>query len=496
MSPRNRTDTGRKTLSDILRGVACTVIPAGVAPSVRALTCDSRFVTQDSLFVAVKGYAVDGHTFIDTAIAAGASVVVAERDFNAPAGVTKVVVHDMRRALPVIAANFYGDPSAKLVMTGITGTNGKTTITYLIERILALAGRHPGVIGTINYRYRETVREAKNTTPGPLELQAILSEMVRHDVDACIMEVSSHALDQHRVDRIAFDAAIFTNITSDHLDYHRTVDDYFAAKVKIFGLLKKGGAAILNGDDSRVAALKKNLVCRSLTYALGGDADVRAEKAMLSLDGSSFTAVTPSGRYEITTRLIGRHNISNILAAIAAATVYGVTPEVIQTGIRTFGIVPGRLEPVELGQPFKVFVDFAHTEDALYNVLGLLREVSTRQIITVFGCGGARDRTKRPLMGKVACRFSDKVIITSDNPRSERPSAIIGEIERGIAGAFGNYRIVEDRERAIETALKLASPGDIVVIAGKGHEKYQIVGDAVIPFDDCAVARRVLAKRL
>jgi len=480
-------------VKDILKGLKHKTESSLSGVKARGVTDDSRKIKKGDLFIALKGYSLDGHEFIDSAIEKGAKVIVAERDFHAPPGVVKVLLADGRQALSVIAANFYKDPSGKMKVTGITGTNGKTTITYIIENILKCARKEAGVIGTINYRFKGKVVAAKNTTPGPLELESLLAEMFSLGVRSCIMEVSSHSLDQGRVDPVLFDAAVFTNITSDHLDYHKTSQNYFDAKAKIFDKLKKDGVAILNADDKKVVSLKRSIKKKVLTYGFARQADIRAERVRLSLHGSSFDLVTPHGDARITTKLIGKHNISNILASAAASFAQGIKLDVIKKGVESFTLVPGRLESVDAGQPFRVFVDFAHTEDALYNILSLLREVALdRKIITVFGCGGNRDKTKRPRMGKVACSLSDNVIITSDNPRFEEPADIINDIEAGVRGEFSNYHIMPDRSQAIEKALSLASQDSIVVIAGKGHEKYQIVKDSVIPFDDCEVARAML----
>jgi UDP-N-acetylmuramoyl-L-alanyl-D-glutamate--2,6-diaminopimelate ligase len=464
---------------------------------VKAVTCDSRAVKKGDLFIAFRGFAQDGYKFIGQAIENGALAVLAEKDLDGPPSVKKILVKDTRSALPVMAANFYGEPSKKLKMVGITGTNGKTTITYIIENILSCAGKETGVIGTINYRYKAKELPAKNTTPGPLELQGLLAEMAGAGTRYAVMEVSSHSLDQGRVNGLFFDEAVFTNITGDHLDYHKTIKNYFEAKARLFEKLKKGGTAILNHDDKKVRGLAKRLKARVLTYGLSAGADIRAVDVKLSLDGSRFTVETPKGSTQVAAKLIGRHNVSNILAAVAVAYCEKISLETIKKGIEEVSFTPGRLEPVAANQPFKVFVDFAHTQDALYNVLGLLRDVAGEgRIITVFGCGGNRDRTKRPLMGRTACEFSDRVVITSDNPRFEEPSDIIREIEDGVRGAFSNYDIVEDRREAIEKALRGASKDDIVVIAGKGHEKYQIIGDKTHQFDDCEVAMSVLRKML
>lgn len=457
------------------------------------VTDDSRKVGPGDLFVALKGYSLDASKFVNSAMEAGARVVVTEKDFDPKPGVSKILVDDARSAMSIIADNFYGHPSRKLKVIGITGTNGKTTITYLIESIVkAKGGPGAGVIGTIDYRFNGKALPALNTTPGPLVLQGMLAEMADSKTDYAIMEVSSHSLDQGRVDNILFDIGIFTNLTGDHLDYHKTTANYFEAKKRLFDKLKAEAAAVLNMDDKRVASLKRSLKTGVMTYGVKSRADVTAKNIALSMGGTRFTVNAPGMSFEAGTKLIGVHNVSNILAAIASAIALKIPKEAIIEGIESVDRVPGRLEAVEAGQPFKIFVDFAHTEDALFNVLSLLREVAERRIVTVFGCGGDRDRTKRPLMGKVACEYSDHVIVTSDNPRFEVPGEIIGEIESGIKGKFSNYDIVADRREAISKALSLASKGDIVVIAGKGHEGYQIIRDRAMPFDDRKVVLSIL----
>ena len=487
-------------LSEILKGIKYKGCGRNLAEGLEIgrVTADSRAVGKGDMFVAFRGYAADGYGFIGQAAAKGAGAIVAEKDFDAPGNVAKVLVEDTRKVLPIIADNFYCHPSEKLKVIGVTGTNGKTTITYIIESILKRAGEEPGVIGTINYRLGGRTVPAKNTTPGPLELQSMLAEMVKDSSHYAVMEVSSHALDQHRVDSVLYDAAIFTNITPEHLDYHKTPEEYFNAKAKIFRLLKKGGVAVLNNDDPKVRALKGAIGGKCVTYGLKEKADMTAKNMRLSIDDSKFDIIPPrGGKFSVKARLIGRHNVSNILAAAAACEALGIRREHIKEGIEAMAFVPGRLEGVECGQPFKVFVDFAHTEDALYNVLGLLREVSKARIITVFGCGGNRDKGKRPLMGRAACKLSDHVIITSDNPRFEDAGAIIDGIVGGVRGEFHNYEIEPDRRKAIEKALSLAEVGSIVVMAGKGHEGYQIVGDKTLPFDDKEMVKAALrdAKR-
>ncbi|MBI4974281.1 MAG: UDP-N-acetylmuramoyl-L-alanyl-D-glutamate--2,6-diaminopimelate ligase [Candidatus Omnitrophica bacterium] len=479
-------------LKDILNGIAFRTEDNISNIRIDRITDDSRVVDEGDLFIAVSGYSVDGHKFIKEAISKGAKVILSGKELLLPSGIVKVFIDDMRKAIPVIAGNFYNHPSDVLKLTGITGTNGKTTITYLIENILKGIGKETGVIGTVDYRFKDRKICAKNTTPGALELTALLAEMVKEGTEHVIMEVSSHSLDQHRVGGLSFDIAIFTNITSEHMDYHKTMMNYFNAKAKLFDRLKDDGIAILNSDDRRVARLKRAIRKKVITYGIVNNADVMARNLKVSQEGSSFLAATPNGSVKIATRLIGFHNISNILAGIAASVAQGIDLRKAKDGIESLTLIPGRLEEIDLGQPFKVFVDYAHTEDALYNTLSTLKKIAKRNIITVFGCGGDRDRKKRPLMGRAACRFSDKAIMTSDNPRFEDPYQIIKEIEDGVRGEFSNYVIIEDRRDAIEKAIAIALKDDIVVIAGKGHERCQIIEDKVIPFDDREVVRSIL----
>jgi len=482
-------------LKKILKGVKIRAGENIGGIDINKITDDSRKVGVGDLFVALRGYSLDASKFVGFALKAGARAIVTEKDFNSSPGVSKILVDDTRSAMSIIADNFYGHPSRKLKVIGITGTNGKTTIAYLIENIVKAAGKaDAGVIGTINYRFKGKVFPALNTTPGPMILHGMLAEMAALKIGYAIMEVSSHSLDQGRVDNVLFDIGIFTNLTSDHLDYHKTTANYFEAKKRLFDKLKTKGRAVLNMDDKKVASLKGSIKPMTITYGIKNKADVTAKNIALSMDGTRFTVHAPGMSFEMRIKLIGIHNVSNVLAAAAAAIALEIPKEAIIKGIESVEKVPGRLEAVEAGQPFKIFIDFAHTEDALFNVLNLLREVTERRIVTVFGCGGNRDRTKRPLMGKVACEYSDHVIVTSDNPRFEEPEDIIDEIESGIKGKFSNYDIVTDRKEAISKALGLALKDDVIVIAGKGHEHYQIIKDKAMPFDDREVALSILKK--
>lgn len=454
--------------------------------------CDSKKAESNCLFVAVKGNAADGHNFIIEAIKKGAVCIICQDDFTAKENVTKIIVRDSRIALAKVAASFFGYPSKKITMIGITGTNGKTTTLYLIEKILSFCGFSVGTIGTISYKFKNRTIPAVNTTPGPLELQWFLKQMADDGIQYAVMEVSSHSLDQQRVFGIDFKTAIFTNLTQDHLDYHKTLEDYFAVKLLLFKNLNPQSYAVINIDDPYGKRIIKSTGAKIITYAINENADIKAENLILGLKGAQFFIKTKNGRLQIKTDLIGRHNVYNILAAVGAAVAGGLDLEVIKDAIKNFKAPAGRLQPVERGQAFGVFVDYAHTEDALKNVLSTLRELTNKNIILVFGCGGDRDRLKRPKMGNVASKLADCVIITSDNPRSENPEDIIKEIEKGIDGNFKNYNIEIDRRAAIERALKTATKEDIVLIAGKGHETYQIFKEKTVPFDDVKITEGIL----
>jgi UDP-N-acetylmuramoyl-L-alanyl-D-glutamate--2,6-diaminopimelate ligase len=482
-------------LKDILKGVGHKPLGEASSFAVGGIADDSRAVKKNDLFIAVRGHDTDGQRFIKDAIGRGASAVVSDRDFSSDGRIKKIIVNNARRALPLIADNFYGHPSSRLKMIGVTGTNGKTTITYILESIISAAGKSSGVIGTINYRICAKSLPSTNTTPGPVRLQSLLSDMLKCGADYGIMEVSSHSLDQDRCACVSFDAAIFTNITKEHLDYHKTMDRYLAAKARLFAKLKPAGFAVINNDDDASSRLKSAVKKgRVVTYGIDKRSDVTARDIKISIGHSEFTVVHGGGSFRIKTALIGRHNVYNILASVAASMALGIRPSVVKRGVESFRSVPGRLELVRTRKRLRVFVDYAHTEDALYNVLSLLKGVvSNGRIITVFGCGGDRDRSKRPLMGKVACKLSDNVVITSDNPRSEDPKDIISQIESGIKGLFDNYCMLPDRRQAIRKAIGMASEKDIVLIAGKGHETYQIIGNRILPFDDRKVAKEALA---
>lgn len=459
---------------------------------VSGISSNSRLAGKNFIFVAVKGAQLDGSKFIDEAISKGAGFIVCDSGvkIRPDRGVEFIKVKDTRLALALLAACFYGDPSEKVKVIGITGTNGKTTITYLLEAILKEAGRHPGVIGTINYRYKNKIFPAKNTTPGPVEIQSMLADMAKKGIGYAAMEVSSHALDQERVSGIDFHSAIFTNLTQDHLDYHKTIKNYFNAKARLFKYMSPKSFAVINNDDRHGARLKKITSAGIITYGIKKKADLMARDIKFGIDHTEFNLCLGKRKIKFRTKLIGRHNIYNLLASCAWGIKEGIGLKTIKAALEGFSAVPGRLERINSKKGFCVFVDYAHTDDALKNVLTSLRQFSTKRIITLFGCGGQRDKLKRPKMGRVATGLSDFAVITSDNPRSEDPADIVRDIEKGIKK--NNYCVVLDRKKAIRESLQLARAGDIVLLAGKGHENYQVSKGKSIHFDDREEARRCL----
>jgi UDP-N-acetylmuramoyl-L-alanyl-D-glutamate--2,6-diaminopimelate ligase len=467
---------------------------------VTSVTDDSRAVASGSLFIAVKGERVDGHRYVTQAIDAGAAAIVAQESVDHKS-LPFVKVADSRKALGFMGGRFYGDPSARLTMIGVTGTNGKTTTTYLCKALLGGIGRQVGLIGTVAYQIGDETISASHTTPGALELQGLLAKMCQAQMDTVVMEVSSHALAMDRTAGCEYDAAVFTNLTQDHLDYHRTMEEYFNAKLRLFTTLgqgrKTGQRAIINMDDPRGAQVRAACRVPVWGFALKNRADLQAEDMRLSMNGSTFVAVTPAGAFPIESRLVGEHNVYNLLGAIGVALHAGATCDQIRDAVAALTNVPGRFERVSAGQDFTVVVDYAHTEDALVRLLTAAQALKTHRIITVFGCGGDRDRGKRPKMGRAAVEHSDVVVLTSDNPRTEDPLAILREVEVGVrealkARAHVEYHLIADRRDAIVSAVGLARAGDIVLIAGKGHEDYQILGTKKVHFDDREVAREAI----
>jgi len=475
---------------------------AGPAGTVSGIAYDSRSVSHGDLFVALKGLRADGTAFARQAIERGAAAIVSEQDRPADAAVPWIVVQDARLALAHLSAAFYRDPSREMRTVGVTGTNGKTTTAYLLASIFEASGVRCGVLGTVAYRVGPSpadVREATRTTPEAPDVQKLLREMVDHGCGACAMEVSSHALSLRRVDGTTFAAAIFTNLTRDHLDFHSDMEDYFRAKRRLFEMLPRDAPSLLNVDDPRGASLA-DAGGRPVTYAISRPADISPGPLSFSLEGLTFDVRTPRGTVHVRSSLVGRPNVYNILAAVSTAVALDLPFDAIERGLRALAGVPGRFEIVSRpADDVTVVVDYAHTDDALKNLLETARPLAKGRLITVFGAGGDRDRTKRPLMGAVAGSRSDVIVITSDNPRSEDPDRIIDEILRGVTQDTRREEMrlltIPDRREAIEKAVALARAGDLVLIAGKGHEKYQVIGGKTLPFDDVAVARDALAKR-
>jgi UDP-N-acetylmuramoyl-L-alanyl-D-glutamate--2,6-diaminopimelate ligase len=502
------------TLGELLSAVRdrapFTGVPAAAAGAekmnVSGVSYDSRQASAGSVFVALRGLNHDGTMFARDAVARGAIAIVSEAAVPDGIAIPWIQVSDGRLALAALAAAFHGDPSDELLLVGITGTNGKTTTSYLLASIFEAAGIRCGRVGTVGYRIGSREVDAARTTPEAPELQRMLRDMVTQGCGACVMEVSSHALALRRADHLHFAAAVFTNLTRDHLDFHRDMEEYFAAKRRLFELLTASGIGITNLDDPRGAELTTG--GRSVSYAIEAPADVRPGPLSFSLDGLTFEVRTPRGALQIRSALVGRPNAYNILAAVATAMALDLPFSAIERGIATLDSVPGRFQLASGSiDDVRVIVDYAHTDDALKNLLETARPLASGRLITVFGCGGDRDRTKRPLMGAVAARLSDLVIVTSDNPRSEDPEQIIDQIKRGIVMPADRVPprgqapkstpcvAIVDRKAAIERAVLDAKPGDLVLIAGKGHEKCQVIGERVLPFDDIEVARAALARR-
>jgi UDP-N-acetylmuramoyl-L-alanyl-D-glutamate--2,6-diaminopimelate ligase len=471
-------------LDELMPGAPSTATGVEVAN----LTYDTRRVTPGTLFFCVPGFTRDGHDFAPDAVAAGAVALVVQRPVEVD--VPQVLVADVREAMADAAARFNGDPSADLTVVGVTGTNGKTTTAFLVRALLEAQGRACGLLGTVKSVIGGVEHEVVRTTPEAIELQRDFRAMLDAGDVACAMEVSSHALELQRARGIHFAAAIFTNLTQDHLDFHASMEDYFLAKRRLFTMAS--GAAIINVDDPYGRRLAGELE-DPITFSLHGEATYSAAEVRTGLGGSRFTVLTPDGPVALRSPLRGRFNVANVLAAFAAARAVGVELETAVEAVASAGQVPGRFEPVQEGQGFEVLVDYAHTPDSLENVLAAARELGGGRVHVVFGCGGDRDRGKRPMMGEIASRLADRVIVTSDNPRSEDPEDIIKEI---LVGAGGDVRWLADRRAAIAEAIAGADDGDVVVIAGKGHEQGQeFAGGQKVPFDDVEVSREALRSR-
>jgi len=486
-------------LADLLAALPAS--PCGDGPvvlgarnrDITGLAVHSAQVRSGDLFAAIRGLSHDGHEYVADAVRQGAVAVLVDHPFPG-LGATQVVVSDTRLALGQVAAAFHSAPSAHLWVCGVTGTNGKTTTTYLLEDILARAGHRVGLVGTLGARLLGAQMELHSSTPTTPEapvLQRLLADMRAAGARDVIVEVTSHALVLHRVEGCRFSAAVFTNLTQDHLDFHQDFAGYRDAKARLFEMVVPDGVSVVNADDEAGAVMMRSSRAPVWTYGIERPADVTAERPEFGPQGTRLSIAWPGGRIPVELPLPGRFNVANALAAATVALARGIAPEVVREALETASGVPGRCEIVDEGQPFTVIVDYAHTPDGLEKVLELAREVAPGRCLAVFGCGGDRDRTKRPLMARIGTTLADYAVFTSDNPRSEDPVAILRDMEAGVPGSR-NFESEPDRRRAIGRALALARPGDVVVIAGKGHEPYQILRDRTVAFDDREVAREWL----
>lgn len=478
-----------KTLEELALLVDGTRIVGNASAQITGIEHDSRKISAGNLFVCFEGAHVDGHNFINQAVSNGAVAIMTTREnVQLPAGISALVVKDMLKALAVIVPYASDYPAKKMRVIGVTGTNGKTTTTYMIREILTRAGYKVGLIGTIQTVIGDEIFPAHNTTPNVIDLQKLFAEMLSRGVQYVVMEVSSHALAENRISGVEFDVAVFTNLTQDHLDFHKTMENYRAAKAKLFERAKN--AVVVNVDDAAGAFMLEHSHCKKITYSVKTDSDLRAENVDVRADGTSFEL----GGKNLNLHVTGIFNVYNTLAAIGAAEAENISADIIQPALENFRSVPGRFERIYADIPFAVIVDYAHTPDGVENVLKTARQIAKNKIITVFGCGGDRDNTKRPIMGRLAAELSDVVIATSDNPRTENPEKILREIEVGIREKIGakTFENIADRRAAIFRAIELAQAGDVVMILGKGHENYQILNSGTIHFDDREVATEAI----
>ncbi|WP_425389035.1 UDP-N-acetylmuramoyl-L-alanyl-D-glutamate--2,6-diaminopimelate ligase [Domibacillus iocasae] len=466
-------------------------------PAITSIENDHRLIQEGSIFICIKGFTFDGHNAAEEAVQRGAVAIIAERQVNV--SVPVIYVPDTKRAMAHVAAQFYGYPTESFHLIGITGTNGKTTTSHLIEQILRANGETTGLIGTMYMKIGDETIETKNTTPESLTLQKTFSKMKRAHVTSAVMEVSSHALQEGRTNGTAFNVAVFTNLTQDHLDFHKTMEEYRTAKGLLFARLgnvvhaDKPAFAVLNADDTASTVYKSMTAAHVVTYGIDNKSDIKAENIRLTSEGTAFTIHYPGGTVDVQSKLAGRFNVYNMLAAFAAGFVSEVQPETIQKALENVAGIAGRFELVPNSQNKSVIVDYAHTPDSLVNVLQTVRPLTKGRVIVIAGCGGDRDKTKRPLMAQAACRYADEAIFTSDNPRGEDPKAILADMEAGVPNE--RYTVIEDRKEAIFKAIETAQPGDAVVIAGKGHETYQIIGKDVFHFDDRETAKEALLQK-
>jgi UDP-N-acetylmuramoyl-L-alanyl-D-glutamate--2,6-diaminopimelate ligase len=462
--------------------------------NVENLSYSTSTVSKNCLFFCIEGLKNDGHNFAQKAVDNGAKVLVISKEVEVKGDVTKIKVQDTREAMSIISSNFYGNPSEKLDVIGITGTNGKTTSTFMIKSIIDLYGKRTGLLGTIYNIIGEKVEEAKRTTPESMDLQGIFSEMQQNGVQSCIMEVSSHSLDLKRVEGVKFKAGIFTNLTQDHLDFHGNMEDYFNAKMKLFDNCE---VAVINLDDEYGSkALKMIKNSKIITYGIERESDVYAKDIVITGEGTGFTLCYKDIFVPIRLHLPGKFNVYNALGCAAASIGMGIEIDIIKKGLESLENVPGRSEKINSKKGFTIVIDYAHTPDGIINILNTAREYTSSRLVALFGCGGDRDKTKRPIMGRAAGSIADFCIVTSDNPRTEDPTEIIKDIIPGVVETKCPYIIIEDRRRAIQYAIENGKKGDVIVIAGKGHETYQILKDTTIPFDEREIVKDILKEEV
>ncbi|SHJ56298.1 UDP-N-acetylmuramoyl-L-alanyl-D-glutamate--2,6-diaminopimelate ligase [Tepidibacter formicigenes] len=481
-------------LKDIIKGLDIVNSKGNIEVNIEDIHYDSRKVNKNSLFICIKGFSVDGHKFIQDAISKGSIAFIVEDDVYID-GYTFIKVKDTRKAMAKISSNFFNEPTKDLNLIGVTGTNGKTTITHLLKDVLEHNNENVGLIGTIKNIIGDREIISSRTTPESIELQNYFREMINNNNKYCVMEVSSHSLELSRVDNCEFKIGIFTNLTEDHLDFHKDLNDYRIAKEKLFYKTTIGN--VINIDDEggkKIYKSIKNLEVPVLTYGIEEDANIKAKDIKIYPNGVEYKLITPEYKADIYVPISGRFTVYNSLAVIGACYLMNISKEIIIEGLKNTKGVPGRFENINSSKGFNVIVDYAHTPDALENILKTAKEFVNGKIITVFGCGGDRDKTKRPLMGRISQKYSDFTIVTSDNPRTETPINIIKDILKGMDDNKQNYEIVVDRKAAINKAINIARSGDIVIIAGKGHEDYQVIGKEKIHFDDKEVVKEILGE--
>ncbi|MCD8091272.1 MAG: UDP-N-acetylmuramoyl-L-alanyl-D-glutamate--2,6-diaminopimelate ligase [Clostridiales bacterium] len=480
-------------LADVVKNVKYELLSGSLENEVKAITIDSRKASEGTLFVAIEGFTVDGHRFIPSAVKSGAAAVICSKAPSEYAGSAAYIkVENPRVALAGCCKNFFGNPSSDMNIIGVTGTNGKTSTTYFLEEILKENGRKTGVIGTVEIRAdgeKLNYKLSTSTTPDTIELNTILCDMTERGCSDVAMEVSSHGLQLYKVDGVEFNVGIFTNLTQDHLDLHGTMENYLQAKARLFKMCRIG---VLNADDSYFQRMKELADCEIITYGIENDCDIKAVNIEYKPDRVLFDILYKGESYHVNLVIPGKFSVYNALSAVGGALCSGVPMETIVTALGNIKGVPGRIQNVAAGRDFNVFVDYAHTPDGVLNIINAVRAFTKGRVITVFGCGGDRDRTKRPIMGEISARLSDYSIITSDNPRTEEPMAIIKEVEAGVKPVTDKYEILVSRRDAIFRAIEMAKAGDSVIIAGKGHEDYEIFKDKTIHFDDAEVAREAL----